>query len=42
MRRVLWRDIDLLRQLPNLEVGVTITTDDDTISQIYEEHLHNY
>lgn len=30
------RDLDLLSTLPNVEVGVTVTTDDDDIGNIYE------
>ena len=30
------RDIDLLRQLPNVEVGLTVTTTDDSLSRMIE------
>lgn len=33
---LLLRDVDLLSRLPNVEVGVTITTDDDEMGRIYE------
>ena len=33
---LLLRDIDLLKQIENVEVGVTVTTDEDEIGRIYE------
>ena len=30
------RDIDILKQLPNVEVGITVTTTDDTLSRFLE------
>jgi DNA repair photolyase len=32
------RDLDLLKQFKELEVGITITTDDDEIRRIFEPH----
>jgi len=32
------RDLDLLKQFKELEVGITITTDDDEIRKIFEPH----
>ncbi len=32
------RDLDLLKQFKDLEVGITITTDDDEIRKIFEPH----
>jgi len=30
------RDLDLLKQLPNVEVGMSVTTDDDAVRKIFE------
>lgn len=34
------RDIDLLKQLKNLEVGMSVTTDGDTIRKLFEPRAH--
>lgn len=35
------RDIDLLKRIPKLEVGLTITTDDESIRKIFEPKAHS-
>lgn len=35
------RDIDLLKKMPNLEVGLTVTTDDESIKKIFEPKAYS-
>lgn len=35
------RDMDLLKQIKNLEVGLSITTDDDAIRKLFEPRAHS-
>lgn len=35
------RDIDFLKQLKNLEVGMSITTDDDAVRKLFEPRAHS-